>query len=212
MNVTNRLKRETWDLHERAEGHPVQKTLIRGHLPREVFAAHLGQLLLVHRALESRLRELRENDPRVAAIVSDEQFQVPYLLEDLAVYGVEAGSIEAGTEIRGLIAKIGSAPPLGLLGMHYVLEGSNNGNRFIARAVAQAYGVTPGAPGLRYLDPYGDRQRELWGAFKTATDGAGFSEDESDQMLEGARTMYTVLIASFDELGERFGISEPVTI
>jgi len=211
MSMTSRVKSETWKLHERAEGHPVQKTLMQGRLPREVFAANLGQLLLVHRALESRLRELRESDPRIVSIVTDEQFQEPYLLEDLAAYGVDPAEVEAGRATTELIAKIEAAPPMSVLGMHYVMEGSNNGNRFIAKAVSRAYGFEPGAPGLRYLDPYGDRQREVWGAFKTAADGAGFTEDESAQMLGGAQAMYAGLIAAFDELGDRFGIGEPVS-
>jgi heme oxygenase len=149
-------------------------------------------MLLIHRALENRLRDLAASDRRVAAIVTEEQHQEPYLLADLDALGSDSSSIEALPATADLIRKIDEASerePIRLLGFHYVLEGSNNGNAFIARAVRPALGLEPGA-GDRYLDPYGERQRAVWAAFKSGLDAQAFASAEQDAMIGAARDMF----------------------
>ena len=89
--------------------------------------------------------------------------------------------------------------PLRLLGLHYVLEGSNNGSRYIARHVARAYDLAPG-PGLRYLDPYGERQREYWMAFKNDMLAEGFTDVETALLVQGAKQMYQTVAELSDDL------------
>ncbi len=95
-----------------------------------------------------------------------------------------------GDERNGIrsIAETGD-DPLRLLGMHYVLEGSNNGSRFIARHVGRAYQLSTG-PGLRYLDPYGDRQRAYWMDFKNAMGKFQFTgaDEERGRRMRTERT------------------------
>jgi len=92
-----------------------------------------------------------------------------------------------------------ASEPASLLGLHYVLEGSNNGSRFIARGLMSAYGLAPG-PGLRYLDPYGDEQRERWLAFRATMDEVGFSQEDSDRLLVAARQMFQSIVDISDDL------------
>ncbi len=47
------LKDSTWDLHEQAENGDLQKRLVKGELGKHEYAAHLGQLYLVHKTLEA---------------------------------------------------------------------------------------------------------------------------------------------------------------
>lgn len=83
--------------------------------------------------------------------------------------------------------------------MHYVLEGSNNGNRFIAKAVRRALGLVEGA-GDRYLDPYGDAQRGLWAHFKQRMDAAGWSGEEADAMVRAAQDTFDAVGALSEEI------------
>src|SRR5690606_37846418 len=122
----------------------------------------------------------------VAAAVSPEQFQEDYLLQDLAHLGRDPEAVRPTQAAAALVADIQATArrePVALLGYHYVLEGSNNGSRFIAKAVRRAYDLGEG-PGTMYLDPYGERQRETWARFKAAMDAAAFPPDQADAIVE----------------------------
>ncbi len=198
MDVMDRLKAETADLHTAAERHPFQASMIRGLLGREGYAAYLEQILHVHRALEDRLATLR-GDVRVAAVATDCRFRAGLIAEDLGVLGGRGMEMSATPGTARLIGRIDAAGVPELLGMLYVLEGSTNGGRFIARAVGKSLGLGPVA-GLRYLDPYGDEQQVRWGAFKEDFRGAAFTPDEQSLAVEGAKAMFRGLIEVFDDL------------
>ena len=196
--LSQKLKDGTWDLHSQAEKQAFQQALVKGEVSRDAYGGWLAQMLLVHAALEKKLRWACEKDPRVAAVVTDEQYQEPYLLADLAALGY-ARPAEALASAEKLIKTIEGASAVETLGHHYVLEGSNNGNAFIARAVRPALRLEAGK-GDQYLDPYGERQREVWAAFKTAIDAQDFSDGEHAEMVEAARTMFGGISALSAEL------------
>ncbi len=205
--ATQCLREDTKDLHTQAEKGPFQVALMSGRLPREGYAAMLGQMLLVHRALEAGLRRQRAKVSAIAKVVTEEQYQEPYLLEDLAFFGVDAAAVRptpATTTLIGEIARAEREEPLALLGLHYVLEGSNNGNRFIARPLMKAYGLTPPG-GLRYMLPYGEKQPELWAKFKVDLDGCGLSEREIGTLVRAAETMYRGIIGIHNDLASEVG-------
>ncbi len=198
--VMTRLRTETRDLHDTAEGRRFQQRMVAGELSRGDFADWLGQMLVIHRELEARLVEHRD-DPRFAA-VRDEQMQAPYLRDDLAVLGVEDTAITALPATRRLVADIVRASredPLALLGFHYVLEGSNNGNRFIADKLLPALDLTP-TRGGRYLAPYGDDQPAKWRQFKADMNAVGFATAETDTLVAAARRMFEGVSEISDEL------------
>lgn len=193
--ITERLRTETRDLHTKAEKAPLQEELVKGKLPRELYADMLEQMLLVHRELEQAIREHRPSVPALAAVVTDEQFQEPYLLEDLAFFGRDPQHIDPLPETRESVAEIrrtAREDPLGLLGLHYVLEGSNNGNRFIAKAAGPAMGIE-GNSGLKYLLPYGDRQPQVWAAFKENLAACDLTDAEKDTLVEAAKRMFEMV-------------------
>lgn len=205
MSISDRLRTETRDLHDAAENHPFQRLLFKGQLPVELYVANLSQLYLVHDALESSIREHLSATPALAGVVREYQFQVPYLAEDLRHFGIDPGAIEAGGAVRSLIERIrrtASESPVSLLGYHYVLEGSNNGSKYIARNVSRAYGLTMGGPGLRYLDPYGDEQSARWMEFKTDLLAVSLTESEQDAVVGAAREMFAGIAAIGGELME----------
>ncbi len=207
-DVMDRLKVETADLHTAAERHPFQAAMIRGNLGRAGYAAYLGQVLHVHRTLEGRLSSLRA-DARVAAVATDDRFRAAAIVEDLAALDGDGEAAPATPQTARLIETIDAAGVPELLGMLYVLEGSTNGGRFIAKAVGRSLGISPG-PGLRYLDPYGDQQQARWASFKEDVRAASFSPDEHDRIIEGAKAMFRGLVEAFDDLQE--GCTRPLVV
>ena len=103
-------------------------------------------------------------------------------------------------ETAAFTAGFEGADPLLLLGTHYVLEGSMNGNRFMASAIRKAYGFE-GAEGTRYLDPYGDEQRERWAEFKGVLDAYPFTEDERARIVEADLATFRAIIEIHAALG-----------
>lgn len=191
------LRDSTSDLHSQAEGHAFQRSLVTGTVSRERYTRYLQQMLLVHLALEADLRDAAGLAPAIGRVVTSEQYQEPYLLEDLRFYGASPDGAHPLPATTALIDRIHTAArttPASLLGFHYVLEGSNNGSRFIARAIRGAFRLT-GSEGVRYLDPYGDRQREVWAAFKAAMDAESFTADEMHAMVEAAKGMFKGITA-----------------
>src|SRR5688572_7236776 len=93
--VMPRIKEATNDLHTKAERSDFQQRLVRGVLHRELYAAWLAQLLLVHSVLENEVRNLVGARPEFASFVREELFQAPRLHEDLAFFGLSESLIEA---------------------------------------------------------------------------------------------------------------------
>jgi len=195
------LRNSTRAEHDRAEHHEFQQALVKGELPRERYEAWLGQMYLVHRSLETALRAAAGQNEAIARVVRDYQYQVPYLLEDFDYFGIDPAGFEPLPATQRFIALVeeGSEDPLLLLGLHYVLEGSNNGGRFIARHVARAYDLGP-RNGLKYLDPYGDQQREYWQVFKEDMGSVKFSLTETEHLVAGAKQMYQAVAELAEDL------------
>lgn len=194
-SVMERLKVETLEAHKAAEGHPLQRAHAQGTLPQDRYVANLGQMFLVHRALEAELRAAAEKLPSIKTVVKEYQYQEPYLREDLAFFGVNPDAVSptaATVRIVKRIEELGKTTPLALMGMHYVLEGSNNGSKFLCRVVQRQYGLQPG-PGTRYMDPYGDRQREYWAKFKDDMNAAGFTDEQATELVGAAGEMFIAI-------------------
>lgn len=189
--LMNGLKAATQELHNNAENHEFQQRFSRGEITREDYVRYLGQMLHVHRALETGIRRLRST-VEALRLIPDYQFQQPYLEEDLAFFGVSLDEHPASPAVERLVARMKALEldePLGLLGFHYVLEGSNNGSRIIARAIRHKLGLADGR-GDRYLDPYGQEQRKLWMEFREKVNATTFSHEEAAAIASAARDMF----------------------
>ena len=194
------LKERTQTLHTETERHPVQRGIMSGQLPREAYASVLEQSLPLHRAISTRLEQLRGDD-RFGALVFEEAFLHPHVIEDIAFFGGSADA-EAGAAATSAAERVLAADALEVIGSHYVLEGAKNGGRFIAKALRKVYQLE-GTDGTRSLDPHGDEQMPIWQRFKGAMGEAGFNEAEIGSIVAGAEATFRDMIAIFDELAEQ---------
>ncbi|MCB9857563.1 MAG: biliverdin-producing heme oxygenase [Phycisphaerales bacterium] len=200
------LKSATQALHDATEHGTFNKLLVTGKLPRQAFVDLLGQFFVVHQALERHLRAAVAARPTWQTIVRDYQYQEPYLREDLAYFGVDPESVQAMPATTAFMTRIeqyAASNPVGLLGIHYVFEGSNNGSKYIARALRKAYDLNDG--GLRYFDPYGENQGAYWKAFKDAMNADAWTEDDTAVLIESARAAFAATGAIHQALGIRYG-------
>jgi heme oxygenase len=203
--IMTRLRDETAELHRQAESQDFQQRMFRGALERREYAAWLGQMWLVHRALEAELERVGAADPRFVAVRA-EHFKADRLAADLAALGArEPAPLSATARLVARIVAAGRDEPLRLLGYQYVLEGSTNGNRILARRLLPVLGLDAGTAG-RYLDPYGERQREVWAQFKADMGAVALDAAESDLLVEAARELF----AAITELSAELGANAPV--
>jgi heme oxygenase len=80
----------------------------------------------------------------------------------------------------------------GIVGVWYVLEGSANGGRFIAKALSRGLGIA-GPDGLTSFDPHGERQREYWQAWRADLDAHSFTSAERDAIIHAASNTFTAI-------------------
>lgn len=185
-----RLKSATDDHHRRAEGRALQQELFKGVLPRATYTAYLGELLEIHGALEGRLEAKAGDHPALAAVYRSVYARRADLESDLEFFGHQERPLTTATE--ALLAEIDRwavESPVALLGPLYVLEGSMNGNQFIARVLMKAWGLAPG-PGLRYLSPYGEKQPAVWAQFKADMDGQVLSPEDEQAIIASAQRTF----------------------
>jgi heme oxygenase len=200
-SVMQRLKTETRDLHTHAETRALQRAIAAGEVARTTFSAYLGQLYHVHRSLESALENSRGTIPIVAALATGDRMRVPDLERDLAFFGVNRDELAAGESARRFseqIEQTRKTDPVALLGALYVLEGSTNGGRFLARALRKSWDLD--GEGLSYFDPYGDEQPQKWAAFKQQMDDASLEAGQEDAIVEMAKVTFHAIADVSDEV------------
>jgi heme oxygenase len=183
------LKDSTWDLHQQAESGELQKRLVKGELGRHEYAAHLGQLYLVHRTLEHCLD--RADCDQVKALNSEDLHHTAKLEADLTHLSADPAGIRpvaATQSFTTWIEDTAREHPTALIGVQYVLEGSTNGNGFIARKIGPALGLEE--DGVRYLKSYGPAQRETWARFKSRLDTLDLSDDARQRVVEAAKRTF----------------------
>ena len=146
-------------------------------------------MLQVHAALEAHLDRLVLRHPQFKSLFNDERRKVSALHADLAFFGGATDQIPLPAA-RGLVKemdRLAAAQPLALLGILYVLEGSTNGSKFIARRLRPAYELPATGEGSAYLDPYGDLQPARWQEWKAAMDALGLPSAEVEQLTLAAQ-------------------------
>jgi heme oxygenase len=203
LTIMQRLKVETADLHTYAERRPLQGEMLKGSIARSRYGAYLGQLMLVHRTLEATLTE-HASRADLDCVFKPHQRRHDDLRTDLAFLEVDADAIEplpATSRLIEQIQTVATDHPVALLGMLYVLEGSTNGSKFIAKGMMRTHNMQPG-PGLRYLDPYGDAQMKHWQAFKADMDAMELNEQQADAIVDAAKHMFQAIADISDEVHE----------
>jgi heme oxygenase len=204
--IMQSLREATAAQHADAESRQLQRDLVAGRLPRATYAAWLGQMFLVHRALWEAIDGNREEHTELERIVRDEGRHVANLRSDLRALDIDADAVEPLASTARAVAEIrdvAANDPLTLLGYNYVLEGSMNGNRFIARAVAPTLDV----PATAYLDPYGEEQRPGWLSYRERMNALEIEAAQADRMVRAAQAMFDFIAAMSDELVQKPTVS-----
>jgi len=197
------LKEATAEQHRNAERRRLQREMVSGRLPVDTYRNWLGQMLLLHSALWSGIMARRVSSPALADVVRDEGRHVANLRGDLIALAGDPDELDPlpATELGlSAIRNTAEQDPPSLLGYNYVLEGSMNGNRFIARVLTPALKISA----TTYLDPYGEEQRRVWGAYRERMNAAGFDASQADRMVAAAREMFSTIAELSDQL-----IAEP---
>lgn len=171
MRLPEMLRAQTAADHRHAEQGAFQQRLISGRLSPQDYRQWLGQMCLVHEAIEAALPAVAacgRGPARLAQLVAG---KTDLLRADLAALGGPANQVTptpptlAFTE---LVRGAANLDPHALIGALYVLEGSTNGNRFIAARLRATW--AEGDRACAYLDAYGSDQPRRWAEFKVALD------------------------------------------
>jgi heme oxygenase len=193
--ISRLLREKTSEHHERTEGSEFLRLLVGGSLPVDAYAAWLGQMLCIYRTLESQLGGPTAHAEH-ASLLTESRRRTPELVSDIRTLGLSPDDfhpVAPAAAFLDRLLKWGSRGSPALVGVLYVLEGSTNGSRRVARALREAYGLGPMA-GISFLDPYGGRQSERWRAFRAELD-ARTSRDELPEILAGAWETFDAVAA-----------------
>jgi len=195
--VMARLKAGTAAQHAVAESKPLEAALIEGSIGQAQYLKYLSQRWCIHRELESATDRALTRDFRLASLGLPSLYQTKNLEADLAHLQANLKSIDPLFGATNLIQEIQKAAPATLMGIYYVFEGSKNGARFIAKAMAKAWGKAD-TTDFRYLDPHGEAQRGLWMKFRSDMDAIPWTPSEQDQMVKAAQSTFEA-ISSIDD-------------
>lgn len=200
--IMGRLKAETAPQHAEAESMPLEAALIAGSIKHGEYQKYLEQRWIVHRELEAATDRALAKDSRLAHLGLPGLYQTTNIEADLVHLGADTASIQPMKGSEALIDRIRQAESVAvLMGIFYVFEGSKNGARYIAKALAKAWGKSD-LEGLKYLDPHGEQQRPLWLKFREDMNAIDWSESEQDAMVEAAKDTFRAISALDDEIHE----------
>ncbi len=203
-SLADALKERTREAHTRAERHSLQADMVTGNVTREQYAAWLGQVLHVWRAVDCGLASLAARDPRVAAMVKPYHAHADRIVADLEFLGLRGevdAALPATARFVDLVNGTSAGPRVGpsLVGIWYVLEGSANGGRFIAQALSRALKIA-GPEGLTSFNPHGERQREYWQAWRAGLDAETFDDSERGEIIAAAAATFDAMYDLMDDL------------
>lgn len=180
----------------------MQARMVKGEVTREQYAAWLGQMLPVWRAVDAGLSALAVRDPRVAAMVKPYHAHAERVAADLKFLGQCGGChapLPATARFVELVNRAAASGGPELVGVWYVLEGSANGGRFIAKALSRGLGIA-GPEGLTSFDPHGERQREYWQAWRAGLDAQTFTEAEREAIVIAASATFDAVCDVMEDM------------
>ncbi|MBK5096425.1 MAG: biliverdin-producing heme oxygenase [Gemmatimonadetes bacterium] len=198
--IMGHLRDTTRALHTEAESRPLQRAMAKGTLPPGAYVMYLGQLRHLHESLETSLDAVLQSHPGLAGLFTDDRRRVPDLDRDLAAFDVFPETIPVlppTVEFISRVEDLADSDPVALLGPLYVLEGSTNGGKFLARVLERSLQIEDRA-GLSYMDPYGDRQPEMWAEFKRLANQVELTPDQLDAVTEAACDTFRAIAAISD--------------
>jgi len=202
QTLSSRLREATAEAHNVAERHPVQGRMARGAASREDYANWLEQMYHLWTAVDTAVAVAAARDPRVRAMLKPYHTHGSRVEADLRFLGRTGARAAAspGTQTMvDFIRSTGESAGPAVIGAWYVLEGSNNGGRFLAKALSRGLELT-GPQGVTSLDPHGEAQQERWLAWRSALDEQQFSEAERVAIIDVASRTFAGLTPVFDDM------------
>jgi len=125
-------------------------SLQRGTLSVRIYASILVRMLGLHEPLQALLAGYERHPALGWSLVPHDMAAPARLRRDLAVLGVSNADIEAAPRAAGILPRLKS--PASALGCLWVLEGSAQGGRVIAKLLHERLGLTPSA-GCAFFTP-----------------------------------------------------------
>jgi heme oxygenase (biliverdin-IX-beta and delta-forming) len=207
-SLAQTLRECTQEQHTRAERHPFQARMVKGEVTRQDYAAYLAQMRPVIAALDAGLRRNQESSAALRGMVAEHHFHTALIDSDLRFLGWSSGDgtlLPATERFLALVERAADQGPA-LIGVWYVIEGSTNGGRFIAKALARALALENG-DGTRWFDPHGSQQRERWQGWRAALDAQQFSAEERRAIVEAAAATFDAVYDLLDGLPQRDAVA-----
>ncbi len=192
--ILKQLREQTRPAHEALEAQPLLKGLLSSQLTEAGYGQLLQSMLAFYQSLESELV------PATAALLRlhpDPDYRymprVPFLANDCRSLGCAS---------HGLIY-----PPIGLqlngsgaylLGVLYVVEGSTQGGRFIARHLAHTLGFSESS-GASFFNIH--QWDNSWAAFRCwlSRDLESNYQGDTQSIIEGADMTFSALHTHLDQ-------------
>lgn len=176
------LKVETAALHQRLDGSPFFEALQAGLLPKLAIVSFLRCLAIIHAVLERELASV--SNPGVAALGRHVRPKLALLAADLETLETESlpsigAAIDRALDFAAAILA-GADDPLSLVGILYLLEGSQNGGVALKRVYARCLDV--GVEQLSYIGCYGRETAARWKGFTTLLNALALDDEEAIQV------------------------------
>jgi heme oxygenase len=200
-----KIKAGIWDIHDgvsaqQEKPQPQGESIMTGTLPLFKYVSSLKQRYLLQKAFEEILAAHRQH-PDLAAVVTDDQFHADKAAQDLRFFAVDPAAVTLLPTTHKMInffQESARRDPRLLLAIHYVIEGSNNGAVFIAKAVKKAYNLE-GTDGTYHLQPYGNAIRDKWKAFADSFNARDFDDALMTEMIHTGRQTFHQMNAVANE-------------
>jgi len=194
------LRDSTSDMHNSAEANEFQHKLSGAKVDKDELGRYLQQLYLIHTGVSS-LIEAQADNPAIKHVVREYHHDQTSIVNDLEYLGQKpelAVPLKATAELIASMNDTAQNETAALLGYLYVLEGSTNGAKFLAKALRK--GLDLPEAGASYFDRYGEQQRERWNNFKQAMNEVEFSEAERAKLVSTATETFQTFGKIGDEL------------
>jgi heme oxygenase len=207
-----RLRDATRDEHERTERAPFVGALLDGRLPREAYAALLGQSYLFYRVLEEA-GEVWRPDRQVGGFVSAALVRGPALAADLAWLSGQAwrGSLEPLPATERYVKRIREVcftSRSAFVAHHYTRYlGDLSGGQIIRHHLRRVYGLT--TDGLRFytFDEIAKPKR-FKDAYRALLDETAWDAGDRTSLIAEANEAFRLNRAVFEELAGTVGIED----
>jgi heme oxygenase len=192
--IMQRLKEDTRQSHDAAEAQGFMTDLMAGRLPRGVYGAALPQLRRVRAAIEQALAEARATSPVIQATFQPYHEIAGAFDADIAFFGADPNAEpNSGTAgLLDLIQRLRQEDPVLLLGVFYVLEGSNLGAQVIKKRLKEVYNLTDGQ-GTASMDVHGPLLMPRWREFSQAMDAQPLTEAQKARLVEVATETFRLV-------------------